>query len=168
MRFRPLKRFIRDENGSEMVEFALAAIIFFTTILCIADLARAMYVYHFVTYAAQQGSRYATVRGADFTTACNTSAPPNFSIGFNCQASATDVSNFVKSLGTVSQSNLTVTTTWTGTTPDCSSSCSACTTTNAQGCMVKVKVNYAFTFLTPFMKKTSVNFYGTSQKTILQ
>jgi len=151
-----------------MVEFALASTIFFATILGIADLSRAMYVYHWVTYASQEGVRYAIVRGADWTSACNTSAAPNFAMNFNCKASTTDVSNFVKSLGAINMSNVLVTTTWPGTTADCSSSCTACTTTNAQGCMVQVKVNYSFTFITPFMKRTSVNLYGTGEKTIQQ
>ncbi|HTX75835.1 MAG TPA: TadE/TadG family type IV pilus assembly protein [Terracidiphilus sp.] len=166
MKIRNLIRSLRKETGSEMVEFALASMIFFSTILGIADLSRAMYVYHFVTYASQQATRYAIVRGASWSSACSTSAPPSFSMSYQCTASSADIQNFVKSLGTVNSANLTITPTWPGTTADCSSSCSACTTTNAAGCLVQVKVSYAFTFLTPFFKHTSVNFYGTAEKTI--
>lgn len=166
MILRKLKHAIRDERGSELLEFGLAATIFLTTVLCIADLSRAMYVYHFVTYAAQQGARFAVVRGNTWGSSCNTSAPPNFTIKYQCTASATDVQNFVQSIGTVNSSNLAVSTTWPGTTPDCTSGCSACSTTNAQGCMVKVKVTYSFKFITPFIQPTSVSFYGTSEKVI--
>lgn len=168
MKLRRLKRFIGDESGSELLEFALTATLFLTTILCIADVCRAMYFYHFVTYAAQEGARYATVRGADWNSSCNSSAPPNFTMNFDCSASRGDVSNFVKSLGSVNSSNLNVDTTWTGTTPDCSSNCSACTTANDQGCMVQVKVSYTFTFMTPFLKQKSINLYGTSEQVIQQ
>jgi len=168
MKFRRWNRLIGDESGSELLEFAFAATIFLTTVLCIADVCRAMYVYHFVTYAAQEGARYATVRGGDWTSSCNSSAPPSFIMNFNCSASGGDVSNFVKSLGSVNPANLNVDTTWTGTTPDCSSNCSACTTANDQGCMVQVKVTYAFTFMTPFLKQKSINLYGTSEQVIQQ
>lgn len=162
-------RSLRDETGSELVEFALAAIVFFTTVLGIADVSRAMYIYHFVTYASQQGTRFAIVRGSTFaSTSCSTSAPPNFTMKFQCQAATTDVTNYVKSLGDVNPANLHVTTTWPGTTADCTSSCSACSTTNSPGCMVQVKVSYDFTFVAPFIKQSAVSFYGTAEKTIQQ
>lgn len=94
--------------------------------------------------------------------------PPNFTMKFQCAVSTTDVTNYVKSLGSVNPANLLVTTTWPGTTATCSSGCSACSTTNSPGCMVKVQVNYTFTFLAPFWKQSSVNFYGTAEKTIQQ
>ena len=148
------------------MEFAICSILFLTMILGIADVCRAMYAYHFVTYGAQQGARYAEVRGNSWSGSCSTSAPPNFTFSFSCKASSGDVQNFVKSLGGLNPSNVSVATTWPGTTPDCSSSCSACATTNSQGCTVKVKVTYAFTFIVPFLKKTSVNLSATSQKVI--
>jgi TadE-like protein len=163
---RRIARIAGGEGGEQLVEFAICATLFITILLGIADACRCMYAYHFVTYGAQQGARYAEVRGASWGSSCSTSAPPSFTLGFNCEAASTDVSNFVKSLGGLNQNNLTVSTTWPATTPDCSSSCSACTTSNSQGCMVKVKVTYAFTFLVPFYKKTSVNLSATSQKVI--
>lgn len=77
MKIGKIIRGLREETGSELVEFALAAIIFFTTVLGIADLSRAMYVYHFVTYASQQATRFAIVHGSTFaSTSCSTAAPP--------------------------------------------------------------------------------------------
>lgn len=161
-------RALRDESGSELVEFALAAMIFFMVVLGIADVCRAMYSYHFVAYAAQKGSRYAMVRGSTWTGACQSSAPPNFSVGYQCAASAGDVQNYVRSLGIVNPANVNVNTTWPGTTPDCSSNCSACSSTNSPGCMVKVNVTYRFTFMVPFFKRTSVTFSANSVKVIQQ
>jgi len=54
----------------------------------------------------------------------------------------------------------------TGGSASCSSNCSACTTTNSKGCMVKVKVTYAFNFIVPFFKRSAVNLTANSQKVI--
>jgi Flp pilus assembly protein TadG len=159
---------LRDDSGGELVDFALCASIFFMLVLGTTDVCRAMYAYHVVTYGAQHASRYAIVRGASWPSSCSTSAPPNFTQNFGCKASSTDVQNYVKSLGGFNSGNVTVATTWPGTMPDCSSSCSTCTTANSKGCMVKVKVTYAFTFIVPFFKRTTVNLSASSQKTILQ
>ena len=162
------KRALLDESGGELVDFALCASVFAMLVLGTTDVCRAMYAYHIVTYGAQHASRYAIVRGASWPSACSTSAPPNFSMNFGCKASSSDVQNYVKSLGGFNSSNVTVATTWPGTTPGCSSSCAACTTTNSKGCMVKVKVTYAFTFIVPFLKRTTVNLSANSQKVIQQ
>ena len=61
---RVIRKIIRDEMGSEMLEFALSATIFFTIVFGIADMCRAMYAWNFASFAAQQGARYAMVRGA--------------------------------------------------------------------------------------------------------
>jgi hypothetical protein len=163
-----LKACLRDDTGSELVEFALCATIFFTVMLGTIDVGRAMFVYHFVTAAAQNGSRYAMVRGASWPGSCQSSSPPNFTLGFACQASADDVQNYVRTSTGLNPDNLSVSTTWPGTTPDCSSSCSLCSKTNNKGCMVKVQVTYTFHFLMPFLPSGAVYFKGTSVKAIQQ
>jgi len=169
MKMRGWKKFLGDENGgSELLEFGLTSVLLMTLMLGAVDTSRALYAYHFVTHAAQDGARYAMVRGADWTSSCSTSAPPSFTMPYGCEVSNADVTNYVKSLGLVNTSNLTVTTTWPQTTPDCSSGCSACTTAQSKGCMVKVNVKYKFTFATPFFKQTSVNFSSTSEQVIQQ
>ena len=67
---RRLKRLIRDEEAAELVEFALAAGIFFTLIFGIIEFCLAIYAGSFVAFAAQQGTRYAMVRGSDWTGSC--------------------------------------------------------------------------------------------------
>jgi len=163
-----LKASLRDDTGSELVEFALCAIVFFTVILGTIDVGRAMFLYHFVSAAAQNGSRYAIVRGASWTGSCQSAAPPKFTLGYACQASADDVQNYVKASTGVNPDNLSVNTTWPGTTPSCSSSCSLCSKTNNKGCMVKVQVTYTFHFLMPFLPSNAIYFKGTSMKTIQQ
>ena len=161
-----VRRAIRDERGEQLIEYALCSMVFMTLALGICDVSRAMCAYNFVTHGAQQGARWATLRGASWGSACSTSAPPSFSDKFACTASSTDVQNYVKGLSAFNPSNITVSTTWPATTPGCSSSCTVCSTANNQGCFVKVKVTYKFKFLVPFFKQNFVNFTASSVKVI--
>lgn len=171
MRYLELKNIyktLRDDSGSQLVEFALSIMILLILLFGIVDFSRAMYSYHFASYAAQEGARYAMVRGASWTTSCSTSAPPNFTQSYGCIAAQSDVQNYVRSLSMagISPSSLTVTTTWPATTPSCTSSCSACAPAATKGCFVKVKVGYKFNFMFPFLPKNALTFSGTSMKVI--
>jgi Flp pilus assembly protein TadG len=163
----------REERGSELVEFAITASLLIFLLLGVLQWMFAMYGYHFATYAAQQGTRFAMVRGntwsENLATNCSTSAPPNFTMKFGCTASSTDIQNYVKSLATagINPSNVTINTTssyvWPGKTPDGVT----CSTTNSQGCLVKVTVTYAFNFL-PFLPMPALSMSATSEAAILQ
>lgn len=174
--FGKLPRLAREESGSQLVEFSISALIFLTLLFGAFDWMFAMYAYHFTTYAAQQGTRYAMVRGYTWskntTTSCSTSAPPNFALSYNCTASATDIQNYVRSLASpgINSSNVTIDTTssdvWPGKTPD--GTTTGCTgNANSPGCLVKVTVSYSFTFL-PFLKLSSLPISATSEKVIVQ
>lgn len=172
-----LFRLAREERGSELVEFAMTAWLLVLVLFGVYQWGYAMYAYHFVTYAAEEGSRFATVRGHTWseyeTTSCSTSAPPSFTLKYTCEASSGDIQNYVQSLatGAINYKNVTIDETssdlWPGTTPDCTSACSACTTTNSKGCFVKVKVSYTFNFV-PFLKITALTMTATSQNVIQQ
>jgi Flp pilus assembly protein TadG len=147
---RRLIRLCREERGTELVEFAFTALLLLAVVFGVIQFAMAMYAYHFASSAAQLGARYAIVRGANWTTSCSTSPPPNFSMSYGCEASNSDVQNYVKSLvsGGLSSANVSATTTWPATTPDCTSSCTACSSSSeSQGCLVNVQVTYSFNFL---------------------
>jgi Flp pilus assembly protein TadG len=165
---RKLLTLTREECGYELLEFAISVTLFMMAVLGVIGFASAVYVYHFVTWGAQQGTRFAIVRGADLSSDCSTSAPPSFTMKYGCVASATDVQNYVRSLttGGINVNNVQVSTTWPGTTPDCSSGCSACTTTNSQGCMVKVQVSYSFNFSLGFLPSSPLTLSGTSERII--
>jgi Flp pilus assembly protein TadG len=168
-------RLVREERGSELVEFATTAWVLMLLLIGTFEGAYAMYAYHFTTYAAQQGTRFAMVRGytwsKDLTTNCATTAPPNFTMPYTCTASATDIQNYVRSLATggINPSSVTINTTgswiWPGTTPD--NTTTNCSTANSQGCMVRVTVNYAFNAL-PFLSKLNLSISATSEKVIVQ
>lgn len=153
---RRLGRIIRQDGGSAQIEFALSAMTMLIAIFGTMDIARAAYMFHFVSYAAQEGTRYAMVRGSSWGSASCTSTST-----MACNATSTNVQSYVRSLASVgmTSSNLTVTTTWPGTTI----SGGTCSTTNAAGCLVKVKVSYPFT---SFLPRTSLTFAGTSETVI--
>jgi len=171
-----LFRLASDESGAELVEFALTALILMLLLTGGIQLIFAMYAYHFTSYAAQQGARFAIVRGYTWSkstaTNCSTSAPPNFTMQYDCTASATDIQNYVKSLATpgITASNVTINTStshvWPGTTPD--GTTSACSThANSQGCLVEVSVSYTVDFV-PFMPMTAIPMSAVAEKAIVQ
>jgi Flp pilus assembly protein TadG len=166
---RRLIRLAREERGSELVEFAVTASLLVAVLFGAIEFGLAVYADHFVSSAAQEGARYAIVRGADWSSSCSTSAPPSFTLSYHCKASNGDVQNYVKSLASlgINSANVSATTTWPGTTPSCASSCSACSTTNSSGCMVKVQVTYSFTFLlSRFFPQSTLNLTSTAEQVI--
>lgn len=172
---RTLLRLVREEHGAEMVEFAVTALLLMTLIVGMIGFSMAMYTYHFVSSAAQQGMRFAIVRGQTWSknlaADCSTSST-NFTIVYNCTASATDIQNYVKSLTTpgINPSNLTINTSssyvWPGLTPDGAT----CSPANSQGCLVKVTVNYTFNYFNIFFLSTlpAMSMSATSEGVILQ
>ena len=102
----------REEHGSALVEFAVTVPLLIFLLFAVLQGMFAMYVYHYTAYAAQQGARFAMVRGhtASGTIAqpCGTSAPPNFTMAYDCEAASSDIQNYVQSLGAINPSNLTI------------------------------------------------------------
>jgi Flp pilus assembly protein TadG len=153
--------FIEDESGSSTVETAFSLILLLMTIIGVVYFAEALYTYQFVSYAAQQGTRYAMVRGSGWGGAVCTSTTT-----LECNATASDIASYVQSLTPpgLTASNIVVTASWPGTTVN--GSTSGCTTANSQGCLVKVQASYAFSFVGPFMSNSALNFTGTSEEAI--
>ena len=166
------------ERGSELVEFAIVLTALFLLIFGIMDFSRAMFAYHWVSYAAEEATRYASVHGNTHASQCPTSAP--FVLTSNCQVSSSstaNVTNYVKTFaqgvyfngGTTGAGGLTVTTTW----PGSSGSPPGCTTTggtNTPGCPVNVVVSYIYGFTLPFVstRVSSITMGSTSQVIISQ
>lgn len=154
---RSLKSLVSDEAGNELVEFALAASLFFTMLFGIIAFCMLMFASSFLAFAAQQGTRYAMVRGSDWTSACASAT------SYGCQASTANVQNYILSLNhpgiNLKASDITVT--WLTTT----ASGSVCTQ-YSQGCQVKVKVSYTFGLNIPFIPATSIPLSSTSIETI--
>jgi Flp pilus assembly protein TadG len=143
------------------------------------DFSRALYAYHFVSYAAREATRYASVRGSTYSTACN---PPT--LASNCNATASAITSYVQSLvssgiyvngnatGPSTAGYLAVTTTWPGTAGSGITS-TACSTSNGKtnnpGCAVQVEVQYTYGFSLPFLSKlTAMQISSTSEFLISQ
>ena len=139
---RRLKSLITGEEGTELVEFAIAVTFFLTLIFGVIESCLAMFGSTYIAMAAQEGTRYAMVRGKDWTNACATVA------SFDCQASSANVQNYILAQPhpglNLSASNITVT--WM-TTDAVGNTCTA----NTQGCQVKVKVSYTYPLQIPFI-----------------
>jgi Flp pilus assembly protein TadG len=164
-----LIRLTREERGSDLVEFAVTSLVLVSVVLGMVEFGLAMYAYHFVSSAAQLGARYAIVRGADFTSSCSTSAPPNFTLNYHCNASSSDVQNYVQSLAIagLNPASVSATTTWPAATPDCTSGCSACSTSSKNaGCLVKVQVSYSFGLPLHLFSQSSLSLTSTAEEVI--
>ena len=157
---RRLKSLVWDEGASQLVEFALAAGIFFTLLFGVIEFCMAIYAGSFVAFAAQQGTRYAMVRGSDWTGSCASVS------SYGCEASASNVQNYILSLQhpglNLKASNITVT--WPGT-KAAGASAGCPTNPYGQGCQVKVNVSYTFNLNIPSFS-ASIPFSSTSIETI--
>ena len=154
---------VRDDRGSSLVEFAIGATLLLIAFFGVIDFSRALYAYHFVSYAAQEGSRYAMVRGNDWPSVCAAAS------SYDCQASSANIRSYVQGLTPpgISASNLTVTPGWPGVNADDGSvHCNTSNTQNSQGCMVKVTVAYAFNFMLPFLPKSGLTMTAASEQAI--
>jgi Flp pilus assembly protein TadG len=139
---RRLKSLIKGEDGTELVEFAIAVTFFLTMIFGVVESCLAMFGSNFVAMAAQEGTRYAMVRGSDWINACTTVTQ------LSCAATSTNVTNYILAQPhpgmNLTASNITVT--WM-TTNAAGNTCAQ----YAQGCQVKVKVSYTYPLQIPFV-----------------
>lgn len=159
-----IKRCHRQERGASLVEFAISSGTLFMAAFGIFEFAFAIYTYMFVVSAAQQGARYAIVRGAHWGgTACASVS------SFECNATSDNIQAYVRSLASpgITPASITVNTTWPqlntdGTATGCAD------TANSPGCEVKISVSYPFVFPLPYISTSSFTFTGTSEMTIQQ
>lgn len=129
------------ERGSALLEYAFALVISFVLIFGMIDFALALYSYHFISEAAREATRFASVRG----NGCSGSATP-------CPASPGDIQDFVMGIvpAGIDPSQVTVNPSWQN-----PNNLPRCPQPYA-GCAVQVEVRYKFNFLFP------VNFYKLS------
>jgi Flp pilus assembly protein TadG len=148
------KRFFGDERGSNLVEYGVVLMLFLTMLFGVIDFGRALYVYHFVAGAAREGTRYAIVRGYTCPLTECPSGP----------ASITDIQEYIGNVPAgIDPTRLTVTPVWN---PNGSATCNL--TPNAPGCVVEVQVSYNFSFMLPFMPRSSVVMTSSSAMIISQ
>jgi Flp pilus assembly protein TadG len=160
------QRVIRGDEGSSLVEMAIAIPVFLSVLIGIMIVVLSLYANHFVADAAREASRYAMVRGGN----CSTNTP---SLA-NCPITPSALQTWVKNLGYpgLNPNNLTVTTTFLNATTSGSpptTSWSACAgTCNSPGNMVKVVVTYGYPLNIPFWRNTTLNLSSASEMVISQ
>jgi Flp pilus assembly protein TadG len=123
-------------KGSAMVESALCFSAFLFITFGVMEFAMAIYAYNFCSYAAQDASRWASTRGANYPT----------------PVAASDVQSHVASEAIGLTNTVTVTTTWT---PD-----------NKPGSVVQVKVAYSVIPLTGITLHANLQVSATAQMVI--
>jgi len=95
------RRFLRDESGAAMVEFAVVtALIFIPIVFGILEFGRLVWAKDMITTAAREGTRYAIVHGAEYD-----------SSGAGASFDSASVASYVQ--GKTQLSPIVVKTTWT-------------------------------------------------------
>ncbi len=156
---------LRDESGSSLVEFSLSAVVLLMAVAGVMDFSRALYIDHFLANAASEATRYAMVRGATFAgNPCSTASTAS------CDATAANVTSYVTSLSPtgINTANMTVNTTWPGTSPTGSSCVSAVSSKNSPGCVVNVTITYSFNFAVPILPANTLVLTGSSAVAIAE
>lgn len=159
--------FAGDQRGQTLIEFAVVSVMLFTCVFGIMDGSRALYAYHFTSYAAREATRYAVVRGSTYSsTPCATTST------LACDATAANIASFVQSIvppGISAGSALTVAASWPGTAPTGAVGvCSIADGVNSPGCSVKVQVSYLFNYIAPFMPGSGLLMTSTAESVIQQ
>jgi Flp pilus assembly protein TadG len=166
---------IERERGSALVEFALVSVlVLFPLIFGIVDFARAAYAYHYVSFAAREATRWASVRGAQCTNSLPAPCAATSGAGGTVDAyvrSTVPAGFYVDSNACVATAGcLLITTDWAGAPAgtNAPSSCSGGGGSNSPGCAVSVTVQYVFGFDLPFLPAATINMSSTSQMVISQ
>lgn len=150
---------MRRQRGNTLTEFALILPFLLAGIFGVIEFGRALYTYHFVSYAAREASRWASVRGES----CKVYRP------VACPAQKTDVEDYVTSITPAgidkSPARLLVDTEWVAP-PGRGNNCAKFV--NNPGCSVQVTVTYSFKFILPFMPSSTYAMKSTSEMVISQ
>ena len=88
-RSRAFRRRPGSNTGESLIEFAFASVIFLSMVLGAIEFGIAVWNYNLVSDLAQEGARFAAVRGSTSGAACSGLALP-------CSASNADVQTYVR------------------------------------------------------------------------
>lgn len=138
-----------SEGGQTLVESALSISVLLMMLFGVLMGSWMLYTYHYLSYAARVGNRYAIVRGAYCDNSNGMPDCPN--------VTSDQVQSYVKSVHYtgIDPSALTITVSW----PN---------GTDNPGDPVQVTAAYPFPFSVPFSTSTTVSMHSTSQMVIEQ
>jgi hypothetical protein len=150
------------ERGSSLLEQSFILVFLLTMMFGIIDCGRALYTYHFVSNAAREASRWASVR-SDTCDRFALSACPVDPSGNNLQTAFTaNLSNMGLDPG-----KITFTTSWVA--PPGVGAAACVPPTNKIGCMVHIDVAYDYTFFfAPFISAPPIRMASSSEMLITQ
>jgi Flp pilus assembly protein TadG len=148
---------VRRQRGNTLTEFALILPFMLAGIFGVIEFGRALYTYHFVSYAAREASRWASVRGR--------SSQVNGSVA----TTPAEVEDYVTSITPAgidrNPARLLVDTEWVAP-PGRGNNCGKYP--KNPGCSVQVTVIYNFKFILPFMPSSTYAMKSTSEMVISQ
>jgi Flp pilus assembly protein TadG len=147
----------RSQRGNSLVEHALVLAVLLAVMFGIVDCGRALYTYNFVSNAAREATRWASVRGFTCTSLCGGSP-----------ATGSDVQTYAQNIPAgmgLDPAKIQTTTSWV-TPPNNSPACTV--HSNNPGCIVEVKVEYDYSFFMPLMPSGQIKMTRTSEMTITQ
>jgi Flp pilus assembly protein TadG len=149
-------RALASTRGNTLTEFAFVFPLLVVVIFGLIDFGRALYTYHFVSDAAREASRWASVRGKQ----CDKSLS-------GCEADPVAIQNYVAGIVPPgidsSPQALSVAAAWV-VPPGKVGTCNAFP--NNPGCAVQVIVTYNFKFILPFLPKSTYAMTSTSEMII--
>lgn len=165
-------RAARDDQGAELLEAAFSMMVMLIFIFGVIEACWAVYGLHYVANVAHEAARYAIVRGASWTSACDGSGTAGSGYGSSmCEASPADIANFVANRNFPGL-NITagdVCVEYFSSVPAAAStSCSGNTGPEAVGDIVQVTVSYPFTLTLPGLPAYTWNLASTSQMVIAE
>lgn len=164
-----LRSSLHREEGSSLVEMALATMVLIPVLLGIVELSFGLYCLHYAADAAREGSRFAMVRGAN----CNDNFGKAYcspTDGVSTGATSNDVAQYVKGLGFPFSGAITTTAQWCTKSTGTPSTWTSCSTTqnNAVNNQVLVTVTYNYPLAIPFVMSRTVPLTSASSMTIVQ
>jgi Flp pilus assembly protein TadG len=163
---------LKNEDGGSLVEMALSCLVLMPLMFGVIQFSTAFYVYHFVSEAAREGSRYAMVRG---NLACTNTPNVDHACdqvsGATVGATPDDIQTFIRGLGYPIAGSVTVGTVWRSYSADsnghatwtlCANQCSS------PGNQVQVTVTDNFPLAIPYWKSLTIPIKSTSTMVISQ
>ena len=146
------------QRGAAIVEQALILPVLLAVMFGAIDMSRALYTYHYVSYAAREATRWASVR----------SGPLN-----GGPVDQADIQTFVSNVSGMGldPARITSSASWVAPpnrTPLCPGGLANSALNNKPGCVVQVTVNYNYKFIFPFLPNGTFRMSSESQMIITQ
>lgn len=143
----------RSERGQAVIEFALAAVLFFTIVGAVLDISRAVWYQSTLQDAVQEATRYAVVHGSQSSTPVG---PTDGHYSAGPPSTDSTLTNIVdRYAGGLNTGQVTVSSSW----PDGS---------NSSASRVTVTATYPFTPVTKFFGGLTITLSATSTRQVIR